>query len=326
MLLQAVAMLAISCQSTPPPELTKLQSTLEGLQEQAVTHFDSGEYDQALAALEKIEVLAKGTDDLLHLANAYNNMGAVHFEIKSYDKALLYLNMALELNRKPAADFRRSQAAVAENLLNLGAIYVEMGNQTKAETHLDQAGELLKQLGDESGLVLVDRNRAKILESVSEFGRAIELYSRALERGREIGDSRLVAGILADMGGIREKMGDYAKAVDLLANALEIDKENEQFIGVAKDLHALGRVHEKMGSLDKSMEYHVRALNVYRIRINYKPWVTAQIKTILSLAAKLKDKQAGDYYSRMLLELEGPPKPPGGEAPREESEGPPAGR
>ncbi len=305
MKLLAALLFCASCQTTPPPPQTKLQSTIGSLQEKAVTQFETGEFGEALANLERIELLAKGTDDLVHLANAYNNMSAIYFEIKDYPAALKYLNLALELNRK--SGLAESKAAMAENLLNLGSLYIEMGSQTKAEQHLNQAEELLLKSGDQAGLILVTRNRARILESLSEFSRAIEQYSDALERSRKIGDPRLIACILADMGGVREKMGDYPKAADLFQGALETDKQNEQFMGVAKDLNALGRIYEKAGMTDLAMEYNIRALNVYRIRINYKPWVIGQLRAIISLARKMKDKDAEDLYTKILESLESEP-------------------
>lgn len=289
------------CQTTPPPSLSKLRATLKSLQETAVEEYELGEYRDSLATLEKIEVLARGMDDLVHLANAYNNMAAVHFEIREYEAARKYLDLALALNRK--SDAEDAQAAVAENLLNLGSLYTAMGNQTKAEEYSSQAEKIFEELGDESGLVQVLRNRGKIKESLADYPSAIVVYSEAQDRSRSIGDFRLTASILADIGGVRVKMGEYEKALAVYRTALRTDKDNEIFIGVAKDLRLIGSVYEKIGDLDRALEYHLRALNVYRIRIGHLPWIRSQIRTVLSLARKLKAKETVEKYAKMLEEL-----------------------
>jgi tetratricopeptide (TPR) repeat protein len=291
----------LGCQTTPPPSLSKLRATLKSLQEKAVEEYELGEYTDSLATLEKIEILSRGMDDLVHLANAYNNMAAVHFEIKDFEAARKYLNLALALNRK--SDAEDAQAAVAENLLNLGSLYTAMGNQTKAEEYSSQAEKVFEELGDESGLVQVLRNRGKIKESLADYPSAIVLYSEAQDRSRSIGDFRLTASILADIGGVRVKMGEYKKALAAYRTALRSDKDNEIFIGVAKDLRLIGAVYEKIGDLDRALEYHLRALNVYRIRIGHVPWIRSQIETVLTLARKLKDKEAVEKYTKMLEEL-----------------------
>jgi tetratricopeptide (TPR) repeat protein len=290
--------LMAGCQTTPPPPLYLLQTALKNLQDQAVIRYELGEYKRALEIMARIEVLTKGTDDLLHLANAYNNMAAVHFELKEYGPAKRYLG--LSLNLVVGLDDPDAPAVKAQALLNFASVHFALGSQTKAEESCAEAETLFRELKDEGGLIQVIRIRGRIQESLSAFERALEMYSEALDRSRSRGFFRLVSSVLADIGGVRETMGEYQKASVMYREALRIDKEHEQFIAVAKDLHVLGRLHEKRGELDLSAEYHARALNVYRIRIGHGPWIISQLRTLLRIARLRKDKEASAEYQRLL--------------------------
>ena len=71
------------------------------------------------------------------------NAGYLYFDHNKFDSALLYYQEA-------GAIFRdlESEIGVAYNLGNLGQVHAELGNDVSAETNLNQAIKLLRELGD----------------------------------------------------------------------------------------------------------------------------------------------------------------------------------
>jgi len=109
---------------------TKKQKSAEYYFNQANTHYEKQELDQALEDYN--QAIQLNPD----LAKAYSNRGAVYGKQGKLEKALEDFNQAIQLNPDLAEAYR-----------NRGIIYKKQGNQEKAIQDLEKAASLYQQQG-----------------------------------------------------------------------------------------------------------------------------------------------------------------------------------
>ncbi len=99
----------------------------------AYTYF--GQFSKAI----EIYNIALNTNNVSHSSTIFNNIAAIYFKQKEYEKAIDYLNKSLEL----VAD---NTSLIPGILNNIGRAYIEINNLENAELILNKAKEYLSEI------------------------------------------------------------------------------------------------------------------------------------------------------------------------------------
>jgi tetratricopeptide (TPR) repeat protein len=145
-------------------------------------------------------------------------MGSACVQLGNLEEAVGYFRQALQLS-EPLEDNRARKRL----LTNLGSAYYELGQTSRAMDHYEQALELARdepaeRPGPLSGLALCDGERGRFPAAIA---RSTEVYAIA----RDIGDRRLQAEQLANLGSFEGQRGNSSAAIDRLERGLDIARE-----------------------------------------------------------------------------------------------------
>ncbi|HEX6464298.1 MAG TPA: tetratricopeptide repeat protein, partial [Vicinamibacterales bacterium] len=136
-------------------------------------------------------------------------------------------------------------------------------------------------------LSLAYKNRGAVLELLGRTPEAIALYRKALDldRGRVAlepgqGHWRLdlsfaegaIASALLSQGDLDGARDGYERAVNIREGVVR-DDQNDDFAkaALARGYDRLGTVHERLGRIGAAIEYRVKALRIYRERLETHP-------------------------------------------------------
>jgi len=93
-----------------------------------------------------------------------------------------------------------------------------------------------------------------------DFERSLDYLSRALRVAEHVGDSRIAAETLAELGDAFHHLGQYDRAIEHGRRGLELAEQVGDLITVQCCLSQIGRVAYEKGDYETAIMYHERAL------------------------------------------------------------------
>ncbi len=168
-----------------------------------------GKYKEALTELETALPILKNGEQKRLLAAATNNLGALHFWMGNYQRALPTLQDGLKQRLDICGE---NHPDVANSYLDLGCVEFKLGETNLALEHLENAHEIrVSKLGANHPETLSSAaNLAVVLLATGESKRALQLLQHAVETGKTV---------------LGHKNADLAQYEDDYANALAEDKQ-----------------------------------------------------------------------------------------------------
>ena len=236
------------------------------------TAIDRSAWTQRLAGY-----LERGGDEL-GAATRYLEAGQAAYNLSQPQKAVQLYRRGLSLVSPDAAE-------LASNLLmNLAAIYLEIGELEEAEKLLQDAIHYATVLDDEFRVARSHLLLATTLRSRGQYERSQRhvLYSEKLFS--EIGDERGFADTLDEKARIIRHQGApsaYDDARLVLEKALRIRRNLDDPRGIARTLTRLANVHFSSGNLRAAVRLHQEALGMREQENDRR----GQLLTLLGLGA-----------------------------------------
>jgi tetratricopeptide (TPR) repeat protein len=130
--------------------------------------------------------------------------------------------MSINTSRQDRIRQAKDQAAVADNLSNLGTLSLHNGDTAAALTYYRQALEIDRGLETPRAIGLDLFNIASTYQAREDFPQALEYYERALPPFRLTSDLPHIAEALFRMGLISERIGQPEKAKQYFQAAVEV--------------------------------------------------------------------------------------------------------
>lgn len=230
-----------------------------------------GDYDLALKYAQTAvnSLLNQERPDEILLATAYNNLGLVCLSQSNNDKAIEYLNKALDIRLRILN--REHHPLVATTYNNLGVAYSQQGNYAKAIDFYNKALEIqLRVMSPENSDVAITYNNfGSVYRSQGSYAKAIYYFNKALFiQLRVLGPEHPdVAVTYGNLGFNSTLYRDYAKAIYYFNKALDIDLRvlGPEHPKVAATYYGLGVCYNFInfiGDNAKAIDYYNKALDI----------------------------------------------------------------
>jgi len=226
----------------------------------AVVYKNLGEYEKAIEYSLKNLLIQEEIGDLKLIAMGRSNIASVYFHFGlDYDKALEFYNESLELfslytKEHPEDNVGRQFQARA--YLNLGIVYKETEDYTRAIENYQTALKLFTVLGDRVGIAHTKKNIGLVNIQRGSFQEALDASLVALSLYREIGQRKEEADVLKSIGLIYYKWGKFSDALEFMNRSLEISRElglKRELFDVYKDI---SDVYRDVGDYRQALENH----------------------------------------------------------------------
>jgi DNA-binding SARP family transcriptional activator/tetratricopeptide (TPR) repeat protein len=150
-------------------------------------------------------------------------------------------------------------------LRDLARAYTQLDAYTDAQSHLDRALDLYRQLDDPSGEAAIHLALGRLLEPQGCLTEALTHVQRALELYRATGDRRGQAYTLNGIGWCQAQLGNYPETIATATEALRLAGEIEGS-AIAGILHTLGYAHLRLGHHSRAIDCLEQAVAAARDR------------------------------------------------------------
>jgi CHAT domain-containing protein/Tfp pilus assembly protein PilF len=180
------------------------------------------------------------------------------------------------------------------------AVYDSLGEKQKALEYYDRALPLLQAVGDRRVEAATLNNMGYVYDSLGEKQKALEYYDRALPLLQAVGDRGGESATLNNIGGVYYLLGEKQKALEYYDRALPLFQAVEDRDGEATTLNNIGLVYSSLGEKQKALEYYDRALPLFQA-VEDRDGEATTLNNIGLVYSSLGEKQkALEYYDRAL--------------------------
>lgn len=132
--------------------------------------------------------------------------------------------------------------------------------------------------------------------------KALEYYNQALEIRKLMGDDRLIANSLSNIGALYYHAGDYTNASDYYFDALEIREVIQDSSGLSQSYNNIGILLKNQGEIERALDYYLRSAELKK-EIGREHSAMFTMMNIGSLYIQLKEYESAISISEDALSI-----------------------
>jgi len=226
-------------------------------------YIDFNMYKDALRCTEKVLRDAEETKKPMWKAIGLSNMGYIYNKIGQQNKALNFLQNALQIFEKfnnLTGIALHSMGIIYERM---GIIYEQIGQTPLAIKTYHKAYETQEKLGNLDGMTSCLGNLGIIYEKMGQFQKSLEYYKKAYKMKKDLGNLQGIGVGLLNMGNIFKKTGNLEKGLDHYERAYNIFDQLGQYGEMSKALEGMGLIRGEIGQIEKAIGLYKRANDIH---------------------------------------------------------------
>jgi signal transduction histidine kinase len=280
------------------------QSETKGISEELIPYYNimgiyyrnQAMYDKSIETFYAYLEYAMKYNKQQYIAEAYENIGTIHFLTYRYKDALGMLLKSLEIYKDQGDDLK-----IAWVYNSVGRVYFEIGDVEKARAFYKLADEIFVRENFHLGISSVSNHMAKYFLEINQPDSALICINDAVKNAEVTNNNYGLSNIYLEKGNLFTETGDYEGAIanflisDSIANELQFTPLN-----IYPKL-ALAGAYTKMGKLDKAQSYLESAKQLVNVHNSDK--LLYKLNEVYSaLYEKLGDNEKAFQYYKLATE------------------------
>jgi CHAT domain-containing protein/Tfp pilus assembly protein PilF len=243
----------------------KPEFELKCLRQLSLDYLELERMDQFLSLGEQALAIARQLRHRPEEGRCLNNMGLYFFKTNRYSKALALYDEALAI----AKETSKNGTDETDCLNNIALVYLNLGDYAKALRYLEEAfaidikkNGILEMCIELNNIGEILRNRASTTSDNTQFARAIDYFSRALELSRKTNVEKIEAYSLNNLGLTYSSLGQYPIALGHFHAALEKANALGRKGDAGTILCNIGQTHLQIGDFAAAKKFFLRAIDL----------------------------------------------------------------
>lgn len=224
-------------------------------------------------------------------AMSYHDVGEAYNRLGDYEKALKYLNMALSYFTKVEGE---ESLSVSYQYNSIGHTYFNMGDLDSALRHLLLATKIREKVAEQEPLADSYNNIGGLYVQMKEPSKALEYLHKALDIYHKIldKDNPDIGRTSLNIGTLHYKSENYDKAVEYYLQAAGVYEKafGAENPTTANAYANVGVAYAKSGDAVRAVEYYQKALPTFRKHLGEEHKTTRTLITAIEEIHALFDK------------------------------------
>lgn len=259
-----------------------------------ILYFDMEQYDSSILLYREALQIREQQKDDIGRARLYNKIGIVYQRRGDFSKALDNQLKALPLFEKAKDDI-----GVSYSLNNIGILNQNLGRNEEALEYHKRSVLIKQKINDKNGLVQSYVNMGNTYKLMLVYEAAEEYYNKALEMSRVLENKEYISNVLNNLGELHIRQKEYVKAVAAINESISLRKEMDDTKGTVSCLNNLATVFIELRKPDTAEALLAEAEQLGAEGVNTKPELMAVYQTYSRLYEITGDNhQSLDRYKR----------------------------
>ncbi|MFM9985176.1 MAG: tetratricopeptide repeat protein [Flavobacteriales bacterium] len=223
-----------------------------------VEHYNESRYEKAEKAL--LTALHFANAETPRLSEINTNLGNVYAALGKSEQALQSYQEALR-NTDNMSDGKKHKGKI---LTNIGAMYEEQQDLSKALEYYNQSESIARQVKDTLQIADVLNNRGLVLEQLSRYDEAIALYQEALQYYTALNNIERLTICYNSLGIVSKQQHKLDDAITYYNKAVECAAKLDNDYFVAALMNNVANVYALEKKYDQAISNSLEALSIAR--------------------------------------------------------------
>jgi len=189
----------------------------------------------------------------------FNRLGIINEAQRNWAISIGFFQQALDLARTLEAP----GDILYRVLHNLGVVYRDSGDLSKAEKLLNESIELAKENNDLSAQALGYNSSATLNRRLGNPQQAINMYTKSLDYLHQSKERFRPAQVYNNLGMIYADLSEWNKSEEFFRKSLDIKQQAGDTFGQAMTLSNLARVYQNLNLHPKAIEVSNQAIALF---------------------------------------------------------------
>ncbi|MGE0561523.1 MAG: tetratricopeptide repeat protein [Flavobacteriales bacterium] len=258
--------------------------------------------------IDSISQIINTTTQDTSLAKAYLDLSDVMYMsnidtvIKLCEKAIQVLKPYLIENSISQRERISYMTTLAGALNNIGFIYDDKGDITKALDYYHKALKIREKIGDKHGIAETFNNIGIIYINQGDYNQALDYYHKSLKVKEDLNDKKSLATTLNNIGAIYRNQQNIDMALSYYNKSLTLREEINDKAGIAVSLSNIGTIYKAENKLDSALIFYQQSLAI-RQEINDKPGLIKVYSNLSDLELEINQISSAKNYAMLSLNL-----------------------
>lgn len=283
-------------------ELSKKTNNQKGIAQAyndlGIIHYRLSHFDSSLVYYKKSLPIRKKMNDSLGISSLYNKIGIAYNQLFKLDSAIYYSLESLKIYENLKLD-----KYVATTLNNLANLYRDIKQFDKALLKHKEALQIRTSLNDEFGKAQSYIGIGNIHVFLKNNDSAKVYYKKGIEIGEKLNLIRELSTAYNNMGNIYKQETNFKLADDYFKKALEIRQQIKDNYGIASTLLNLGDLQLRTKKFALSNKYLHQSLRISK-SINANELIQNTYKEFIELKAYLYQPDSVTFYKEKFIEYQ----------------------
>lgn len=204
------------------------------------------------------------TNKLNHL----NKLGLEFYQAGSYDLALSYSNLTLQLCN--TINKGNISPEISQNVLkikasiynNIGNVFKNKGNYSEALKNYNAGLIILETLGNKKAIAFYYNDIGNVYIDLGDYSKALKSFLTGLKIMESINDKKGIAKNLNNIGVLYEHQVNFSYALKNYFASLKIYEEIDDKAGIGRSYNNIGNVYQMQGNYPEALKKHFASLKI----------------------------------------------------------------
>lgn len=221
-----------------------------------ITEAIQSNYNQALIYYEQSLNIYKNITFEKGVADCYNAIGLVYKNKGDFRTAITFFEKAIKIYKLVGSK------TLSVGLLNLGSVYIDLGEFDKAIMHLKKVQYIAENEKNEQRIAYSLNNLGTIFNIQGNYPLALDYFNKSLAINKKLGDSINYAHNLSNIAKVYKAQKNKEKAVNYYKKSMNIFVRLNNKHNISTVLNGLGVVYQDNGDNNRALKYYLDALKI----------------------------------------------------------------
>lgn len=209
-------------------------------------YYFTSDLNNAMICAVRAKNIAESAGLKLELANSYDAIGAIHYDIGSQYKSSEYFSASLKIYNE-----LKYQRGLGATYCRVGTLYFDQKDFDKAAEYYRMSLRIAQEIRSDEGIASNLNNLAKVHHQAGKFDSALLNYQEALKINLKTDNQYLAGANYLNIGEVYFSLGRYQEAVSAIDKASAIFVRLGNMPRIAKSQILLSKIHMEQGDLSR---------------------------------------------------------------------------
>lgn len=233
--------------------------------------------EQSIAYGEQLNRLLENNKNDELQSEVWFDLAIANIYLRNFEQSEELLIKTIKLRKK-----LKNKPGLSTAISQLAYVYYRIGDLNKAYSYIVEAQQMSENSDKQNNKAVDMFRRGVFAKKLGKYEEAIVYYNKAIEVYKILGDEKMVANLLGNIGNVFFNLQHINKALKYNKQALAVYEKMHDSTSIAGSLNDIGNAYYKNNDDSLALKYYFMAYNINKV-IGNDIWLAYNMQNIATI-------------------------------------------